>query len=162
MSGQEGVGDASASRPDLYLWNKKKRRKRVHIAGTNRKTLCQIENSRTRLNGRGSQISAERRLCQNCKSLWAAGVRIARPHRLQNRDHNHALPSSWGGLSSSMTTMKTGFNPVSMPEKTEFNAAPVSEKTEARLSVLLGKAVDDSPPWNESPGDDGWRGPRPC
>ena len=55
-----------------YLWNRRKKSKRVHITGTNDKSLCQIENSRTRLNGRGSQIPVGRKLCANCKSLWAA------------------------------------------------------------------------------------------
>lgn len=125
-----------------YLWNRRKKSKRVHITGTNDKSLCQIENSRTRLNGRGSQIPDGRELCENCKSLWTAGVTVARPHKPKWR--------LWKKLSTIPRSGKTKFSPTLIPEKTE-----------PHLSVLLGGAIDDSPPWNESPNDDGWRGPRP-
>ena len=114
-----------------YLWNRRKKSKRAHIAGTNGKSLCQIENSHTRLNGRGSYIPHGRKVCWNCKSLWAAGVKVARrnPHKPKRRP--------WRGLSSTATSRKTE------------SLMPASEKIEPRLSVLLGEAVDDSPPWDD-------------
>ena len=42
---------------------------------------------------------------------------------------------------------------VEIITKNGFNTTPVSHKTEPRLSVLLGEAMDDSPPWDEGPCD---------
>ena len=135
MSGAEGARDASASRPDLYLWNLRRKSVKAHIGGTDGKTLCQIENSHLVLDSQGPQKPRGRKVCWNCKCLWAAGMKVAQ------------------GCSQ---------------RKQKFYSRPVGQKTEPRLSVLLGEAIDDSakvaaarslgdPPWNESPGDNGWR-----
>ena len=136
-----------------YLWNRRKKSKRIYIAGTDGKTLCQIENSRTRLTGRGPQIPVGRKLCANCKFLWAVGVRVARRGHKSVVDHAFARKFNAKSISS-LPAIRSMSTPTSATSSSFLN--------EPRLSVLLGKKFElENPLWDESPGDDGWRGPRP-
>lgn len=143
MNGGIGVRDASASRP-AFLWNRRKKTKRLHITGSDGKTLCQIENSGTRLNGHGPNGPPGRKVCGNCRALQAAGVTVAnrRPHMPRRERVFSLMPAS----------KKLPFNRSPASDKVPFSRTPASEIPEPRLSVLLGEAVD-WPPWEDGPAD---------
>ncbi len=58
-----------------YLWQTSKRGRRVHLENpATGRTHCQVENSGGKpLDGRGPEIPAGRRLCQNCADLAGRG-----------------------------------------------------------------------------------------